>query len=137
MLRSTIMAHMDEALNESKYRFKQLQEIDDEVKWDELVEIVEPHYLASSIGRNLISTESMLRIYFLQRRYEMSASKVEEALFQIDVLRQFAKIKLESGVIPHNSCIDSFEALIKENQLENLVEMAFEFEPFIENLETN
>ena len=65
MLRSTIMAHMDEALAESKYRFKQLHEIDSQVKWEGLVEIVEPHYLASSIGRNLISTESMLRIYFL------------------------------------------------------------------------
>ncbi len=134
MLRSTIMAHMDEALTESKYRFKQLQEIDNEVKWDELVEIVEPHYLASNIGRNLITTESMLRIYFLQRRYEMSASKVEEALFQIDALRDFSKISLDSGVIPHNSCIDSFETLIKENQLENLVEMAFEFEPLISNI---
>jgi len=134
MLRSTIMAHMDEALNESKYRFKQLQEIDSEVKWDDLVKVVEPYHLASNIGRNLISTESMLRIYFLQRRYKMSASKVEEALFQIDVLRKFAKIALDSGVIPHNSCIDSFEALIKEHQLENLVEMAFEFEPLVESL---
>lgn len=134
MLRSTIMAHMSEALTESKYRFKQLQEIEDEVKWDELVEIVEPHYLASSIGRNLISAESMLRIYFLQRRYEMSASKIEEALFQIDVLRKFAKIELDSGVIPHNSCIDLFGAIIKDNDLENLVEMAFEFEPLIASL---
>lgn len=134
MLRSTIMAHMDEALNESKYRFKQLQEIEDDVKWDELVETVEPHYLASNIGRNLITTESMLRIYFLQRRYGMSASNVEEALFQIDTLRDFSKISLDSGVIPHNSCIDSFETLIKENQLENLVEMAFEFEPLINNI---
>ncbi len=133
MLRSTIMAHMDEALNESKYRFKQLQEIDNEVKWDQLVNIIEPHYQTSSIGRNLISAESMLRIYFLQRRYGMSAPKVEEALFQIEVLRDFAKIEMDSGIIPHKSCIDLFEELIKENQLANLVEIAFEFEPLIDD----
>ena len=133
MLRSTIMAHMEEALEESKYRFKQLQEIDNEVKWGKLIEIIEPHYLASSIGRNLISTESMIRIYFLQCRYEMSAAKVEEALFQIEVLRDFAKIKMNNGIIPHKSCIDSFEELIKENQLKNILEMAFEFKPLINN----
>ncbi len=136
MLRSTIMAHMDEALTKSRYRFKQLQEIDRKVKWDELVEIIEPHYLASNIGRNLISTESMLRIYFLQRRYDMPASKIEEALFQINTLREFSNIALDNGVIPHNSCIDLFEALIKDKQLENLIEMAFEFEPLINNLES-
>jgi len=97
MLRSTIMAHMSEALTESKYRFKQLQEIDQEIQWDKLVEIIEPYYLASSIGRNLVSVESMLRIYFLQLRYGMAASGVEEALFQIEVLRKFAKIDIDKG----------------------------------------
>jgi len=131
MLRSTIKAHMEEALAKSKYHFEQLQDIENKIKWNELVEIVEPHYLASSIGRNLISTESMLRIYFLQRRYNMSASKVEEALFQIEVLRTFSKIELDNGIIPHSSCIDSFEKLIKDNHLENIMEMAFEFEPLV------
>ncbi len=43
MLRSTIMNHMSEALTESKYRFKQLQEIETEINWDELSALVKPH----------------------------------------------------------------------------------------------
>ena len=58
MLRSTIMAHMSEALNESKYRFDQLQDIDSKIPWEKLVVIIEPHFIGSSIGRNLVSIES-------------------------------------------------------------------------------
>ena len=128
MLRSTIKAHMSEALAESKYRFKQLQEIETEINWDELASLIEPHYLASDIGRNLVSVDSMIRIYFLQLRYNMSAPRVEEALFQIEALRDFAKIDMGSGVIPHNSCIDLFKKLIIEQGFENNLENAFTLE---------
>jgi len=131
MLRSTIMAHMSEALTDSKYRFKQLQEIETEINWDELSKLIEPHYLASSIGRNLVSVNSMLRIYFLQVRYSMSASGVEEALFQIEELRSFTKIDMDMGVIPHESCINSFKQLIIEHGFAEKVENAFDLEPMV------
>jgi IS5 family transposase len=120
---------MSEALTESKYRFKQLQEIDTEIHWEKLVNLVEPHYLASSIGRNLVSVESMLRIYFLQLRYSMCASGIEEALFQIEVLRDFAKIDMGSGVIPHESCINLFKQLIIEQGLDGELEDSFARQP--------
>ncbi len=131
MLRSTIMAHMSEALTESKYRFKQLQEIETEIKWDELSRLIEPHYLNSSIGRNLVSVNSMIRIYFLQQRYSMSASGVEEALFQIEVLRDFAKIDMGTGVIPHESCINLFKQLVIEQNFVDKIENAFDLEPMM------
>ncbi len=131
MLRSTIMAHMSEALTESKYRFKQLQEIETEVDWEALVNLIEPPYIASSIGRNLITVESMLRIYFLQLRYGMSASGVEEALFQIEVFRDFAKIDIGTGVIPHESCINLFKQLIIENDFTETVGHAFNLESMV------
>jgi len=133
MLRSTIKAHMDDALNEGKYRFKQLQEMDDKVHWGELVALIEPYYLAANIGRDLISTESMIRIYFLQLRYKMSASEIDEALFQIDALRDFAKIKIDAGVIPHESCIDLFKQLIIDNGLKPQINNAFALQPLLEN----
>lgn len=131
MLRSTIMAHMSEALTESKYRFKQLQDIETEINWDELSTLIEPHYLASSIGCNLVSVNSMIRIYFLQLRYSMSASGVEEALFQIEVLRKFANIDMGDRVIPHESCINLFKLLIIEQGFEEKLESAFELEPMV------
>ncbi|MCF6189305.1 MAG: transposase [Cocleimonas sp.] len=131
MLRSTIMAHMSEALTESKYRFKQLQNIEAEINWSELSALIEPHYLASSIGHNLVSVDSMIRIYFLQLRYSMSASGVEEALFQIEVLREFAQIDMGAGVIPHESCINLFKQLIIEQGFEGKLESAFDLETMV------
>ncbi len=73
----------------------------------------------------------MLRIYFLQLRYSMSASGVEEALFQIEVLREFAKIDMGTGVIPHESCINTFKQLIIEQGLADKIERAFELDPMM------
>ena len=132
MLRSTIMAHMDEALSESKYRFKQLQDMNEKVQWDELVALIEPYYLSANIGRNLIPVESMVRIYFLQLRYNMLASEIDEALFQIDILRDFAKIDMDAGVIPHESCINLFKEIIIDNDLEQQITNAFSLKPLLE-----
>jgi IS5 family transposase len=131
MLRSTIMAHMSEALTESKYRFKQLKEIEKEISWDNLVAEVEPSYLASSIGRNLIPLEVMIRIYFLQYRYSMSAAGLEEALFQIEVLRSFANIDLSKDVIPSETMIESFNHLLSEKGLKSKLIASFDLEPLI------
>lgn len=131
MLRSTIMAHMSEALAESKFRFKQLQEIETEVLWDEVVELVKPHFMSSSIGQNLISLETMMRIYYLQYRYGMSPSGVEEALFQIAVLRDFALIDIDENVIPSELCIERFNQLIRTKELKARIVKSFDLEPVV------
>ena len=126
MRRSTIIAHMSEALDESKYRFEQLQKLDADIPWKRLETIIEPHLIDSKIRRKLVSAESMLRIYFMQLRYNMSPKEIEEALFQIETLRNFSKIEDNNGIIPHSSCMKSFAKLIKENNLENVLEEIFE-----------
>ena len=128
MLRSTIMSKMSEALAESKYRFKQLQEIDVEIPWTILIEQIEPDYLDADIGQNIVSVETMLRIYFLQLRYGMNPSGVEEALFQIEVLREFALIDMKEGVIPSQTCINRFNKMIYEKNHESEIMKVFELE---------
>ena len=120
MLYSTIMTHMSEALAESRFRFKQLREMEKSVAWDELTELVEPHYLSSDIGRNLIiPTGTMIRIFFLQHCYMMTPTAIEEALFQVEELRSFALIDIGKDLIPCEESIKSFSSLI--NKQEDLV----------------
>ena len=127
MLRSTIMAHMSEALSESKFRFEQLKDIDSTIPWEKLGTIINPYFADTNIGRGLVSAETMLRIYFIQLRYDMSALDMEEALFQVEVLRKFSGIEKDHGIIPHSSCIDSFTKLIKENNLESILDEIFDY----------
>ena len=121
MLRSTIVAHMKDTLNENKFRFKRLQELESEIAWDTLVALIDPHYLSTSVGRNLIPTKTMIRIFFLQVRYGMTASEVEDALFQIEVLRNFALIDIDKDVIPNQIYIDGFNQLLSEKNLRNKI----------------
>ena len=115
MLYSTIMMHMSEALAESRFRFKQLREMENSVAWDELTKLVEPHYLSSDIGRNLvIPTETMIRIFFLQHCYMMTPAAIEEALFQVEELRNFALIDISKDLIPCQESIESFSSLVNE-----------------------
>ena len=125
MLRSTIISHAESQKERNKLHFKQLQDFEAEIPWSELTETIAPQYLASTIGRLLVPTESMLRVYFLQQRYGMTAVGVEEALFQIQVLRKFALIDIDKDVIPNESCIESFHQLIKENNLESEINESF------------
>lgn len=131
MLRSTIMAHMSEALAESKYRFKQLQEVEREIQWDEILELIKPHFISSKIGKDIVSPETMIRVYFLQNRYDMSPSGMEEALFQISVLRDFALIDIDENVIPSELCMERFNQLIIDKDLKNNILKSFDFEPVV------
>jgi len=111
---------MSEALVESRFRFKQLREMEQSVDWEELTKLVEPHYLSSKIGRNLvIPTHTMIRIFFLQHCYMMTPAAIEEALFQVEELRQFALIDLGKDLIPCEESIMAFSSLV--NKEENLI----------------
>ena len=131
MLRSEILSIAIENKNKNNFRFKQLQDLEKEINWDDLVEAILPHYVATNIGRLLVTAESMLRVYFLQHRYGMTPSGVEEALFQVDVLREFSLIDLDSDVIPNASCIEDFNSLLVEKSLASKIEMEFHIQPII------
>lgn len=129
MLRSRIMSHAKENKNKNNFRFKQLQDLEKEIPWKDLIEVVSPHYFDANIGRLLVSAESMLRVYFLQQQYGMSAVGVEEALFQVNELREFALINLDRDVIPNAACIEDFNSLLVEKSLSSKIEQAFIIEP--------
>lgn len=131
MLHSTIMSHAKENKDKNNFRFKQLQDFEKEIDWVAFVKVIYPHYVSSNIGHLLVPVESMLRVYFLQHRYGMSASGVEDALFQINVMREFALIDLESHVIPNASCIKEFKSLLINKGLASEIKQAFNIQPIL------
>ena len=83
-----------------KYRMKTrkqqfLDEMEQVVPWQELVALIQPHYPAQQgAGRRPVGIERMLRIYFLQHWYGLSDPAVEEALYDVPAMREFAGIDL-------------------------------------------
>jgi len=127
MLRSTILSQMSKALSNSKFRLKQLQELESAINWADIEALVEPHYASSSLKLSMTSVKTMIRIYFLQLRYGLSSSDIEESLFEIETLRKFALITdAKTRNIPNEAYIDGFSQLIAEKDLNSDLIKAFD-----------
>ena len=75
-------------------REKFLGEMDEVMPWEELLKIVEEHYPKAGNGRQPMPLERMLPIYFLQQWYGLSDPGMEDALYDSEAMRRFARIDL-------------------------------------------
>lgn len=106
-----------------KYRKKTrreqfLEEMELAVPWKELVKVVEPYYPSGDgPGRRPIGIERMLRIHFLQIWFNLSDPAVEEALYDIKAMREFAHIDLGREAAPDETTVCKFRHLLEEYDL--------------------
>lgn len=98
-------------------REKFLNEMEQTVPWKRLLILVEPYYPKAGKGRRPVPMETMLRIYFLQQWYALSDPGAEEALYDMESMRRFARLDLTSDAIPDESTILNFRRLIETHNL--------------------
>jgi IS5 family transposase len=77
-----------------------LAEMDAIIPWEQLLTVIEPHYPKAGNGRPPLGLEKMLRIYFLQIWFNLSDPGAEEALYDSESMRRFAKIELAVDKVP-------------------------------------
>lgn len=95
-----------------KERF--LGEMDRILPWKDLSQSLEPHYPnPQGAGRRPIGLERMLRIYFMQHWYSLSDPAMEEALYDSQVMREFARIDLGNEPAPDETTILNFRHLME------------------------
>jgi len=87
------------------------------VPWADLCAVIEPYYPKKGNGRPPIGLERMLRIHFIQHWFNMADFACEEALYDIPVLRKFAKIDLGNESVPDATTILKFRRLLERHQL--------------------
>ena len=93
-----------------------LAEMEQVVPWSGLVALIEPHYPKAGGGRKPYPLETMLRIHLLQNWFSLSDPAMEEALYEITSMRQFARLTL-SAPIPEDTTIMNFRHLLEKHQL--------------------
>jgi IS5 family transposase len=98
-------------------RDKFLAEMDKVVPWARLTALIEPFYPKGKGGRPPYALETMLRIHFMQQWFALSDPAMEETLYDIQSMRQFAGLSLIRGGIPHETTILNFRHLLEENKL--------------------
>jgi transposase, IS5 family len=90
-----------------------LEEMELVVPWKALLKVVEPFYPVAGRGRRPYPLESMLRVHLMQNWFALSDPAMEEALYEIASLRNFAGLKL-SEPIPDETTILNFRHMLEE-----------------------
>jgi len=77
-----------------------LTEMDAVLPWPRLLRLIEPHYPKAGNGRQPLGLEKMLRIYFLQQWFNLSDPQAEDAIYDSESMRRFARVELGDDVVP-------------------------------------
>jgi IS5 family transposase len=96
---------------------KFLGEMDKIVPFNSLINIINPHYKNSDIGRNSHPLELMLRIYLLQLWYNLSDPAMEDAIYDRFSFQKFLGFDIFGGNVPDESSILRFRHLLEQNNL--------------------
>jgi len=95
-----------------------LAEMEEVIPWTRFLERIAPHYPKSGErGRPPLGLEKMLRIYFLQQWFDLSDPGAEEALYDSESMRRFARIELGENAIPDETSILNFRHLLERFHL--------------------
>src|SRR5499427_5655848 len=93
-----------------------LEEMETVVPWKALLKVIEPFYPVAGRGRRPYALEAMLRVHLMQNWFALSDPAMEEALYEIAPLRNFAGLNLNEP-IPDETTILNFRHLLEEHEL--------------------
>src|SRR5258707_539427 len=94
-----------------------LAEMDAVIPWTALFALIEPYYPKAGRGRQPLGLEKMLRIYFLQQWFNLSDPQAEDAIYDSEAMRRFARVELGDDVVPDETTILRFRHLLEQHRL--------------------
>lgn len=99
-------------------REKFLARMEEVIPWARLLAVIEPFYPKGERGRPPVGLERMLRVYFLQQWYGLADEALEDALYDSQALRGFARIDLAAGGgVPDATTLLNFRHLLETHDL--------------------
>ena len=98
-------------------REKFLARMEEVLPWAQLLAVIAPHYPKGERGRPPVGLERMLRVYFLQQWYGLADEALEDALYDSQALRSFARIDLSAEGVPDATTLLKFRRLLETHGL--------------------
>jgi IS5 family transposase len=98
-------------------REKFLARMEGVIPWAKLLAVIEPYYPKGERGRPPVGLERMLRVYFLQQWYGLADEALEDALYDSQALRGFARIDLAAEGVPDATTLLKFRRLLETHDL--------------------
>ncbi len=93
-----------------------LAEMDQVVRWKSLLRLIEPFYPEAGNGRQPYALDTMLRVHLMQNWFGLSDPGMEEALYEVASMRQFARLSLLAAM-PDESTILRFRHLLEQHEI--------------------
>jgi transposase, IS5 family len=98
-------------------REKFLGRMEEIIPWARLLAVIEPFYPKGERGRPPVGLERMLRMYFLQQWYGLADEALEDAVYDSQAMRAFARIDLAAAGVPDATTLLKFRRLLETNDL--------------------
>ena len=98
-----------------------LAEMDAVMPWARLLGLIEPYYPKAGHGRQPLGLEKMLRIYCLQQWFNLSDPQAEDAIYDSESMRRFARVELGDDVVPDETTILRFRHLLEQHDLTSAI----------------
>ena len=87
------------------------------IPWPRLLKLISPYYHQGKTGRVPHDLERMLRIYFMQQWFNLSDPQAEDAIYDSESMRRFARVELGEDRVPDESTILRFRHLLEKHGL--------------------
>jgi len=94
-----------------------LSTMEEVIPWSEWLGLIKPYYPIAGGGRRPIDMEIMLRMYLIQNWYNLSDEATEEAIYDIQPIRNFVGIDLITSQAPDATTLLRFRHLLEEHNL--------------------
>jgi len=98
-------------------REKFLTRMEEVIPWAQLLAVIQPFYPKGERGRPPVGLERMLRVYFLQQWYGLADEALEDALYDSQALRGFARIDLADDDVPDATTLLNFRRRLETHDL--------------------
>jgi transposase, IS5 family len=98
-------------------REKFLARMEEIIPWSALLAVIEPFYPKGERGRPPLGLERMLRVYFLQQWYGLADEAIEDAIYDSQAMRGFARIDLAADGVPDATTLLKFRRLLETKDL--------------------
>lgn len=97
-------------------REKFLEQMDQLIPWKQIEKKVRKHYPRTGLGRPPYPLTVMLRVHCMQLFYNLSDPAMEDALYEIESMRNFAELRLHDN-LPDETTILNFRHLLEKHNL--------------------
>jgi IS5 family transposase len=117
-MRQTTLSDFEYSNRRRKTRREQFLDVMDSiVPWDAWIEEIRPYYPSGRRGRPPKNIEKMLRMYLMQRWFDLSDEGIEDAIYDSYAMRKFMHIDFLNEQVPDSTTLLKFRHLMEKHDV--------------------